>query len=521
MAHQIKPQGRALRAYFVAFGVLNLVILFTFLTVSLIAFTTPYQFPTNSFVEFPLTWLIFPAELFSILFALYFVYCLLIDAKRDPPARLLDESMRVAIILPVYNEPKHIVKNTIAACKTIRWPGGVRIYLSDQSTNEEDAKNMKALGSLKNVTYIDARGVEGAKAGNINQAILEHVTEEYFIVFDADQAPEPEFLEETMGHFSDPNVAFVQTPQHFTNDTTPLTRAAKIGTNIFYQAQCVAKSNDGALPFCGTNAVIRADAFRSVGGLAYYTSTEDIDLGIRLNAAGYHGMYVPVILAHGTAPQDFAAYSSQQYRWSNGNLAIFRKHLARLLNGKFSLLYIIHMFFTLAWWLVGFVTITFMIVPLISLYWQTGTHHTWLPLHLLIVLYVNVVLGIMLIYMALKNRVASDRISIRDAALQYLLITNSCFIYFRSGINALIGRFVTFKRTSKVASRVGLRLIAPNLIFAIVLFASSIYALYGAAISVAPEQIRAFLPLSLWLFFYSIIMFSSILFIGRPYGDLA
>ena len=52
-----------------------------------------------------------------------------------------------------------------------------------------------------------------AKAGNLNNALV--ATEgEFLLILDADQVPDPEILDRTLGYFNDRRVALVQTPQY-------------------------------------------------------------------------------------------------------------------------------------------------------------------------------------------------------------------------------------------------------------------------------------------------------------------
>lgn len=522
--NEIKNQTWIHHAFYALFGLGSVILLTYYLSNTIIHFTTPRQFPVNSFMTFPLTILIFPAELFSILFGLYFVFVLFSNKKILPP-KPLTERPRVAILLPVYNEPKDVIERTIKACMKIRWAGGTRMYLLDDSNTKESKDIVDTLakkygftvGGKNNNQHMLIRRNDriGYKAGNVNNAVKNFVTEEYFVILDADQAPDMEFLEETMDHFSDARVGFVQTPQHYINDDTPLERAERTGNAIFFHAQTVGKAKDGAMPFCGTNAAVRTSAFMKVNGFSYYTATEDIDLGIRMNAIGYIGAYVPKVLVRGYSPRDFKAYSSQQYRWANGNLAILRESWYKIITGKnFSLRYQIHTLFTLGWWLIGIVSFIFMIVPIISLLTGWGTHHTWLPTPLIIFLYINIVFGIGMIYMSTRKRLDKEPVRITDALLQYSLITNSMFIYLRAAFNALLKRYIGFVRTNKVAERSGLMQVKWNLIFSAICFALSVFSLYHASISTDIQGLRTYLPVSLWLLFFAIVMASSILFVG-------
>lgn len=515
MKKEIHQQSTGHRAYYALFALIGVGLILYYFSDTVLHFTTAQQFPVNSLEAFPLTWLILPAEIFSVLFAVYFVYCLYIDADEQPiPQPLTDkQATSVAVLLPVYNEPADIIERTLKHTQKLRWPGTVTTYLLDDSTQEESKQEVDALAKKYGVAVVRREDREGYKAGNINHAIREEINQEYFVILDADQAPQPELLEETMDHFSREDVGYVQTPQHFVAENSLLERAAKVGANIFYHAQCRAKARDDALPFCGTNVIVRTQAFRSINGFSYYTSTEDLEVGLRLNERGWTGAYVAQVLVHGYTPPDFAAYQSQQYRWANGNLAVLRESLLKILGGRFTLRQQIHTLFTLGWWLIGLVSLVYVIVPLLSLWLGAGTHHTWLPTTLLVLLYINVGLGIGLVYVSLHGRIEDDEVTLRDAFLQYSLLTNSMFIYARAAINALLKRYVGFITTQKRRGAASLRPIAPNLALGGICFGSAIFALYKGFSLGGLQAYRTYLPISLWLFFYAFILASSILFV--------
>lgn len=514
MGIEIKQQNKVIQGYYVFFLIISVLIIGYYFSNTLLHFTTPRQFPINSFSRQPLTILIFPAEIFSFLLSLYFLYSLFNNKNKRANPKKLEKYGDVAILLPIFNEPKEIVERTVKACTKLRYKGKVNVYILDDSNNDQDKRNMDRISEKYGTYIIRRKNNIGYKAGNINNAV-KSLKEPYFVIFDSDQAPLPDFLEEMIDQFSDHKVAFVQAPQYFVNRSNTIERAMSTGSNIFYWAQSVSKSNDGAMVFCGTNAIIRTDVFKKINGFSYYTSTEDIEVGIRINSLGYIGVYVPKILVEGYAPTDFKAYSSQQYRWSNGNLAIFRESFFKIWFGDFSLYYKFHMISTLAWWLIGIVTLVYVLVPVISLLTHFGTHHTYLPTSMIFFLYIYVIVGIGMIYVSLKGRVDNQKVSIKDALLEYSLITNSMFIYARAAINSLLfKRYIGFVRTNKIKSDSGLKLIQYNLIFAVLFFVLSIYCAFMAARSNDLQYLRYYFPLSLWLLFYSLIFFSSILFIG-------
>lgn len=511
---RVQTQSYKQLAFYAFFGLTFAFIILYYFSNTIIHFTTDQQFPINSLSKYPLSIPILLAELFSFCFAAYFLYNLFTDQYRPPAAKPLSTKPPVAILIPVYNEPKDIVERTLQAASEVKW-SKVSIYLLDDSTNEQAKKHMRELAKKYSVIHVTRPDNKGYKAGNINHAIQEVVQEDFFVILDSDQAPHPELLNRTMNYFSDKQVFFVQTPQYYINDDTPLRRAAKVGTNIFYQAQCISKARDKAMPFCGTNVVVRTDYFSSLRGFSYYTSTEDIDLGLRANDHGWYGVYVPEILVRGYAPPNWNAYKTQQYRWANGNLAILTKNYKELTWGRFSLLHQTHTLFTVGWWFIGLATLIYILVPLISLATAQPTHHLWLSNALIGLLYVNAFIGIMLLFVALRSRTEEDHVTLFDAFLQYSLIVNSMFIYSKAAINALLRRYAGFVTTNKKDSQESYTDISYNLLLAAVCFIASAYALYQSSIAVTVEHLRTYLPISLWLLFYAVILTSSILFIQK------
>lgn len=517
--------------YYIIFAISCIVLITTYLSNTIIHYTSDRQFPINSLIEYPLSLLILPAELFALFFALYFIYTLFNNnhQKEKPQPLPNKEKIDIAILLPVYNEPPHIIERTIEAVKKMRWPAKKYIYLLDDSTEEEHIEANRELAQKHSLRLpgekktaneegmlIRRKGRIGYKAGNINNTIKKHVKEEYFAIFDADQAPVTEFLEELMDQFSDEKVGFTQAPQYYLNEDTPLERTTKLGNNIFFHAQLISKAKDGALPFCGTNVIVRTEAFRKVNGFRYYTATEDIDLGIRLNAAGYKGDYIPKILVYGYGPQDIISYKSQQYRWANGNLATLRENWKKVFFKKgFSLRYQLHMLFTLGWWMIGVVSLIFVVTPAISLVTGWPTHHTWLPEAFIALIFINLVMGVGMISVSLKNRVTQDKVTIKDAYMQYSLITNSMFLFIRAAFNVARKKYIGFITTKKTKSDTGIREIRGNLLVSAACLGLSIYALYHTMTGTGLTNLRTYLPVSLWLLFYSVLFASSILFVEK------
>src|SRR3989344_3992919 len=112
MGKYIRPQGSIHNLFYLIFGIASFSIMIYYLSSTLIHYTSPRQFSISSFQRYPLTFIIFPAELFSFLFAAYFLYLLFSDRYRLPPPKSLPnkEKTEVAILMPIYNEPQEIIE---------------------------------------------------------------------------------------------------------------------------------------------------------------------------------------------------------------------------------------------------------------------------------------------------------------------------------------------------------------------------------------------------------------------------
>lgn len=91
----------------------------------------------------------------------------------------------VDVLICTYNEPLNLLQKTIIASKKLEYPPNkLKIYICDDGHRNE----LKNLCEDYNVNYITRDNNEGAKAGNINNA-LSIITGDLFAVLDADMIP--------------------------------------------------------------------------------------------------------------------------------------------------------------------------------------------------------------------------------------------------------------------------------------------------------------------------------------------
>ncbi len=138
----------------------------------------------------------------------------------------------------------------------------LKVWILDDGPSRE----IEAIAAWHGATYVTRADRSGAKAGNINNA-LRLARGDFVVIFDADHAPLPSFLERTMSCFVDPRIAFVQTPQSYRNRVVNRVAAgAHEQQALFYGPILRGKNAAGAVFSCGTNVIFRRSRPRSGGG---------------------------------------------------------------------------------------------------------------------------------------------------------------------------------------------------------------------------------------------------------------
>jgi len=208
------------------------------------------------------------AETYAIINTLLFIIMLWRPTLRvAPPA---PDGASVDVFIATYNEPLDIVRKTASAAIAIRYPH--QTYVLDDG----DRPEMRAMCEEQGCGYI-TRGAEWkgrarhAKAGNVNNALAQ-TSGDFILVLDADQITAPQFLDRVLGYFSDPKVAFVQTPQHFYN--VPPGDPFGSDAPLFYGPIMQGKDGWNAAFFCGSNGVLRREALFQLGLVTYVQETD-------------------------------------------------------------------------------------------------------------------------------------------------------------------------------------------------------------------------------------------------------
>jgi cellulose synthase (UDP-forming) len=162
-------------------------------------------------------------------------------APRPPPrtvndiraeTREDDRPLRVDVFVTTRDESPELVRRAVRGARALRYPQAisVRVHVLDDGRRPA----MREMALEEGAEYVTRAARVGYKAGNLRNGI-ERTDGDLFVICDADTRLLPAFLEETLGYFRDPRVAWVQTPQWFC-DVAPgtplpewLARRARLG----------------------------------------------------------------------------------------------------------------------------------------------------------------------------------------------------------------------------------------------------------------------------------------------------
>lgn len=309
------------------------------------------------------------------------------DKKRPPSCRRdvgADTAgpVCVDVFITTFDEDVEIVKPTIVDAKNLQVPKNVvlNIWILDDGRRAEFHRLSQDMG----VGYFQRTDNRGFKAGNLKNALLQ-TSGDFIVICDADTRVFPRFLENTLGYFRDPNVAWVQTPHWFYDipegvewrdkfesklpHWTPLWVTASLAwfceklsgqthvgrdpmlsePAIFFDVIQRRRNRNGASFCCGAGSVHRREALLQVGLQRYGSVTangsetgclladfepfkfhvsEDIYTSILLHSdpeANWKSVYHPDVESRMLSPWTIDAWTTQKLKYAGGTFDIMLK----------------------------------------------------------------------------------------------------------------------------------------------------------------------------------------------------
>jgi len=327
----------------------------TFIVMRYFFWRTLYTIEFTDWVSFSCAIVLYVAEIYGMTIFMVGNFVNISPISRAPaPILPEEEAPTVDVLIPSYNENKELLEVTVAAALQMRYPKGkLKVFICDDGgTDQKCTKGSEeAIASARQrradltelcetlgAHYLTRPKNVHAKAGNLNEA-MQKTDGDLVVIFDADHVPTEDFLEKTVGYFSEDGKLFlVQTPHFFVNPDPIEKNLETWGrmpseNEMFYRGVQRGLDFWNSAFFCGSAAVMRRSLLDKVGGIAGETITEDAETALGLHAKGYNSIYVETPLISGLQPETMGGFMKQRMRWAQGMAQIFILKCPLLMKG--------------------------------------------------------------------------------------------------------------------------------------------------------------------------------------------
>ena len=241
----------------------------------------------------------------------------------------------VSLQVPAYNEPVEVVEKTLNSLARLNYPN-LEVLVVDNNTPLQETwrpleEICRKLGPNFHCLHLDQW--PGYKSGALNFAVTQtDPTAEIIGIIDADYEVDPNFLSELVPAFADPQVAFVQTPQDYSDSKGDLfSESTYRGYRYFFEVSMPSRNERNAIIFAGTMGLIRKSVLEEIGGWDEWCITEDAEASLRILKKGYQSLYINRSFGSGMMPINFEGLKKQRFRWCFGGIQILKKHWEALM----------------------------------------------------------------------------------------------------------------------------------------------------------------------------------------------
>lgn len=240
-------------------------------------------------------------------------------------------SPTVAIIVPCWNE-EATVGGTCESLLALEYPSDkLEIILVDDGSTDSTPERMKAFAMHPQVRII--RKENGGKHTALNAGIA--LTNAEFIgCLDADSFVAPNALREIIPCFDKPNVAAV-TAAMAVHEPHKLIQHMQFAEYAFGIAmRHTLASINGLYVTPGPFSFYRHSTLKEVGDFRFGHQTEDMEMALRLQHAGYEIENTPHAHVYTKSPDTLAKLIKQRTRWTSGFLRNILGEYRTLLGSK-------------------------------------------------------------------------------------------------------------------------------------------------------------------------------------------
>ncbi|HEY7147924.1 MAG TPA: glycosyltransferase family 2 protein [Gaiellaceae bacterium] len=252
----------------------------------------------------------------------------LFHRERRPSSR--GEADVVALI------PAHDEEGTIAHCvqafeeQTYPRERYRIVVVADNCTDATAAVAARAGAEVLVRDEPDARGKGRALRWAMDRLLARDEPPDAVVVVDADTTPDPDLLTALVARFEDGAQA-VQGESLIVGDGSAQQELRAAAFLLVNRARPTGRAMLGLAPDLAGNGMLFARGLLEEHPWSAFSSTEDLEYGLELRAAGVDPVFARGAIVRSPAAPHGRAAEAQQMRWEGGKLHLARTHVPRLL----------------------------------------------------------------------------------------------------------------------------------------------------------------------------------------------
>ena len=270
--------------------------------------------------------------LYNIAVVTFAVFYRLANAKsRNTTIALADVDIPVAVLYTTCND---FVEAGATSCARMQYPH-YKVYVLDDSSDPDCRRRIDRFAKrYDHVEVVRRPDRAGFKAGNLNHALQNVVTEPYFVIADSDEILPRDFLSKlTPRIVADPQCGFIQANHQCIKQGTKLQRDMCRGIDIHWDWYQPLRNKFGFVMFLGHGAILRTSCWREAGGFPEIVS-EDLAYAIAIRECGYYGTFATDVICMEEFPASVRAFRIRHVKWTRGTCEFLHRFALRLLRSK-------------------------------------------------------------------------------------------------------------------------------------------------------------------------------------------
>jgi cellulose synthase/poly-beta-1,6-N-acetylglucosamine synthase-like glycosyltransferase len=258
----------------------------------------------------------------AIFIGLYFeVFALLTYLSRDARERRLRQAAReghfpeVAVIVPCYNEETTVV-GTVNSLLALDYPAErLSVIIVDDGSIDGTPRALARYAADPRVTVIRTENRGKHEALNTG---MRSTAAPFVACLDADSFVHRDALREAVTHFTDETVGAVTSSLTVHNPQNPLERMQYAEYLMGVSLRHILSAVNGLYVTPGPFSLYRRDVVERLGGFRSAHNTEDMEIAMRMQKAGYRIENAPRSLVFTKAPTTVRSLVKQRTRWTTG-----------------------------------------------------------------------------------------------------------------------------------------------------------------------------------------------------------